>query len=143
MSLLPPKFQDPLLKTLGPPIRKEQENKPVEVEVSPGIWRVNGKLETRIPENETAGPVTVQHTINSALKKIGVSEIDIPLPEFKVGDRVKVIGGGFYEGEVGVIENVPNDYLPFARHTMLFYYVSFPNGMGVSCDKDEIEYETR
>ena len=135
MSLLPPKFQDPLLKTLGPPIRKEQENKPVEVEVRPGIWRVNGKLETRFkPEEEKKKEeVAIRH----------VSEVDSPLPEFKVGDRVKVIGGGFYEGEVGVIENVPNDYLPFARHTMLFYYVSFPNGMGVSCAKDEIEYETR
>lgn len=137
--LLPPQFKEEPLKTLGPPIRKEQENKPVEVEVSPGIWRVNGKLETRFPAPVLPMPVVIDY----ATIQTEVSEVDIPLPEFKVGDRVKVIGGGFYEGEVGVIENVPNDYLPLSGHTMLFYYVRFPNGMGVSCDKDEIEYETR
>lgn len=73
MSLLPPKLQDPLLKTLGPPIRKEQENKPVEVEVRPGIWRVNGKLETRfkLEEDQIPIPVVIEH------------DVDIPLPEWK------------------------------------------------------------
>lgn len=79
MSLLPPKFQDPLLKTLGPPIRKEQENKPVEVEVSPGIWRVNGKLETRFPAPVLPMPVVIDY----ATIQTEVSEVDIPLPEFK------------------------------------------------------------
>lgn len=79
MSLLPPKFQDPLLKTLGPPIRKEQENKPVEVEVKPGIWRVNGKLETRFPAPVLPMPVVIDY----ATIQTEVSEVDITLPEFK------------------------------------------------------------
>lgn len=79
MSLLPPKFQDPLLKTLGPPIRKEQENKPVEVEVSPGIWRVNGKLETRFPAPVLPMPVVIDY----ATIQTEVSEVDIPLPEIR------------------------------------------------------------
>lgn len=79
--LLPPKFQDQLSQVLGPPIRKEQENKPVEVEVRPGIWSVNGKLETRIPANEQASGAPVWPTIQEMLQ--GVSEVDIPLPEVR------------------------------------------------------------
>ena len=124
MSLLPPKLQDPLLKTLGPPIRKEQENKPVEVEVSPGIWRVNGKLETRFPENEATEPSTVQHIIKS---------------EFKVGDMVRIVGGGSREGNVGIIVNVPGDYLPSTNHTMMFYCILVDGRWFVSCDRHEIE----
>lgn len=77
--LLPPQFKEEPLKTLGPPIRKEQENKPVEVEVSPGIWRVNGKLETRFPAPVLPMPVVIDY----ATIQTEVSEVDIPLPEFK------------------------------------------------------------
>ena len=74
--LLPPQFKEEPLKTLGPPIRKEQENKPVEVEVSPGIWRVNGKLETRFPAPVLPMPVVIDY----ATIQTEVSEVDIPLP---------------------------------------------------------------
>lgn len=77
--LLPPQFKEEPLKTLGPPIRKEQENKPVEVEVSPGIWRVNGKLETRFPAPVLPMPVVIDY----ATIQTEVSEVDITLPEFK------------------------------------------------------------
>lgn len=142
MSLLPPKFQDPLLKTLGPPIRKEQENKPVEVEVSPGIWRVNGKLETRFPENETAGPVTIQHTINSALKKIGVSEIDIPLPEFKVGDRVTVTGlkHSCVYGRSGVVWYVEDKV---AHRKWRAVGIDFDEGFRSGVPNIDLSHETR
>lgn len=135
MSLLPPKFQDPLLKTLGPPIRKEQENKPVEVEVSPGIWRVNGKLETRFPAPVLPMPVVIDY----ATIQTEVSEVDIPLPEFKVGDMVRIVGGGSREGNVGIIINVPGDYLPSTNRTMMFYCILVDGRWFVSCDRHEIE----
>ena len=95
--LLPPQFKEEPLKTLGPPIRKEQENKPVEVEVKPGIWRVNGKLETRLPDPTVPTPVVIEH----------VSEVDSPLPEFKVGDMVKTIANGpFYKIPIGTIGTI-------------------------------------
>ena len=86
--LLPPQFKEEPLKTLGPPIRKEQENKPKEVKVRDGIYRVNGKLETRLPE-----PSVVEQIVDAIRRGDvrNVSEVDIPLPEFKVGDRVEIL----------------------------------------------------
>ena len=133
--LLPPQFKEEPLKTLGPPIRKEQENKPVEVEVSPGIWRVNGKLETRFPAPVLPMPVVIDY----ATIQTEVSEVDIPLPEFKVGDMVRIVGGGSREGNVGIIVKVPGDYLPRTNRTMMFYCILVDGRWFVSCDRHDIE----
>lgn len=131
--LLPPQFHDPPLKTLGPPIRKAEENKPKEVKVRDGIYRVNGKLETRFPEN------VLIDTLSTPAPLGEVSEVDIPLPKFKVEDRVRIIGGGSREGDVGVIENISGDYWESARHTMIYYCVVVDGRFHMACKDGEIE----
>lgn len=138
MSLLPPKLQDPLLKTLGPPIRKEQENKPVEVEVSPGIWRVNGKLETRFPAPVLPMPVVIDY----ATIQTEVSEVDIPLPEFKVGDRVTVTGlkHSCVYGRSGVVWYVEDKV---AHRKWRAVGIDFDEGFRSGVPNIDLSHETR
>lgn len=136
--LLPPQFKEEPLKTLGPPIRKEQENKPVEVEVSPGIWRVNGKLETRFPAPVLPMPVVIDY----ATIQTEVSEVDIPLPEFKVGDRVTVTGlkHSCVYGRSGVVWYVEDKV---AHRKWRAVGIDFDEGFRSGVPNIDLSHETR